>query len=164
MSKQFFTYDKSNGMVTTSGTSFSPESLATDSIGVVVGKEAKPGQQYYLSGVLHTVPPAPSSNCVWDWYTKQWSVDITKATYDIQFAMNNHFNSVAKLHGDWSSMQMALASAGFVGPFQAQAITLATWWSSVWELYYAAESYWSSDLSAVPDPHEFIASLPVYNP
>ena len=71
--EQFVSYDLATGRVIASGTSHTPEVLATSSIGILVGAAAEPGEDYIDSGAVTTRAVCPSSDHVFNWNTKQWA-------------------------------------------------------------------------------------------
>lgn len=97
------------------------------------------------NGVLVTMPISKTS---------------TDILGDLSCAVDRYVNKVAYLNGEWSSMLSARTAAILPGPFQAQALTLATWWSEVWTKYYEVVA----DTSSLPSVEDLIAALPVYQP
>jgi len=158
----FFTYDKDNGRILTSGYSCSPELLETLDVGVVVGQNAKPAQQYFLGGVLIDVPLSPGSGYIWDWDVRQWCYNRDMAYYAMERAVQSVLDTTARANGNWDNMLSARAAAAFENSFQSQALTLAVWWAAVWTACHQILADVDANVRPIPTVEELLAELPVY--
>ena len=80
----------------------------------------------------------------------------------LEASVQAHLDSTAKINGNWDSMLSARAAAAITGPFQTQAISLAEWWSAVWDCCYQILADVTEGLRPIPTKEELINELPQY--
>lgn len=130
----------------------------------LLGFNATPGMAYYdysLCAVL-PIPPAPGVEYTFDYDDKLWKFDKGKALRNLEGAVQILLDNTARLNGNWDSMLSARAAATLVGPFQAQALSLASWWSNVWSYCYTVLDEVEAGTRPPLTVDELLAELPLY--
>jgi hypothetical protein len=95
----FFTYNKVTGLVLSSGSCSSPESIGDAEIGVVIDATATPGKQWYSNGILYDLPDKPAGPCTFDRVSGQWVREADAAIVMVRAQRNDLLSS-----SDWTQM------------------------------------------------------------
>jgi len=78
---------------------------------------------------------------------------------DIQAKVEEHFNTVAQARS-FDSRVSCMAYAGFVNPFQADALAFGQWVAACWVLIYQAQADIMNGLRTIPTPEQAVLELP----
>lgn len=97
--KNFFTYDKTTGLVISSGSCSSPENIGDAETGVIINATATPGKQWYSNGTLYDLPDKPAGPCTFDRVSAKWVRDAGVAIVMVRAQRNELLSS-----SDWTQM------------------------------------------------------------
>lgn len=88
--------------------------------------------------------------------TAELKMELEKAVQDL-------LDATARANGNWDNMMSARAAAAYENPFQAQALTLAGWWGTVWMCCYQILADVEAGTRPPPTRDELLAELPEYS-
>lgn len=96
-------------------------------------------------------------------FTKPHIISEAERIHAFKWSVQQYLDRVAQENGEWEDMGAAQRAAAYYNPFQEQALTLATWWGTVWEAYFTLETQCKVS-SEWPTPEELLLKLPPYQP